>query len=126
MSTSSSSPSSSSPSSSSPSVTFSSSTSRFHVSLPKRSVFAVPDGAGVGIECRSGSVWVTIDRDTRDIVLEPGERFESSDHRRVLVSALESSCITVSDARPAAMPLPAPSPRAWSPRRLLPHGLSPA
>ena len=111
---------------SSPAATFSSSTSRFHVSLPKRSVFAVPDGAGVGIECRSGSVWVTIDSDTRDIVLEPGERFESTDHRRVLVSALESSCITVSDARPAAMPLPTPSPRAWSPWRLRSHGLSPA
>ncbi|WP_395319433.1 DUF2917 domain-containing protein [Variovorax sp. UC74_104] len=118
--------SSSSTSSSFPSVTFSSSTSRFHVSLPKRSVFAVPDGAGVGIECRSGSVWITIDSDTRDIVLEPGERFEGGDHRRVLVSALEPSCITVSDARPAAMPLPAPSPRAWSPWRLRPHGLSPA
>ncbi|WP_440533245.1 DUF2917 domain-containing protein [Variovorax sp. YR566] len=103
----------------------SSSTSRFHVNLPKRSVFTVPDGAGVGIECRSGSVWVTLDRDTRDIVLEPGDRFESTDHRRVLVSALEPSCITVSDAQPAAMPLPARS-HAWSPWRLLPHGLSPA
>jgi hypothetical protein len=105
--------------------TSSSNTSRFHVNLPKRSVFTVPDGAGVGIECRSGSVWVTLDRDTRDIVLEPGDRFESTDHRRVLVSALEPSCITVSDAQPAAMPLPARS-RAWSPWRLLPHGLSPA
>jgi hypothetical protein len=99
--------------------------SRFHVSLPHRAIFAVPDGAGVGIECRSGSVWVTRDRDLRDIVLAPGERFESTDHRRVLVSALEASCITVSDAQPAAMPL-ARRTRARSPWRLLPHGLSPA
>ena len=113
-------------SSSSPAVTFSSSTSRFHVSLPKRSVFAVPDGAGVGIECRSGSVWITIDSDTRDIVLEPGERFEGDDHRRVLVSALEPSCITVSDAQPAAMPLRSRTAGARSPWRLRPHGLSPA
>ena len=105
--------------------TSSSNTSRFHVSLPTRAVFAVPDGAGVGIECRSGSVWVTLDRDPRDIVLEPGERFESTDHRRVLVSALVSSCITVSDAQPAAIPI---RKRAGtrSPWRLLPHGLSPA
>ncbi|BEP63857.1 hypothetical protein GmRootV213_44110 [Variovorax sp. V213] len=98
---------------------------RFHVSLPTRSIFAVPDGAGVGIECRSGSVWVTLDRDPRDVVLAPGERFEGTEHRRVLVSALEASCITVSDAQPAAMPLPVPAGRR-SPWRLLPLGLSPA
>jgi hypothetical protein len=103
----------------------SSDASRFHVSLPHRAVFAVPDGAGVGIECRSGAVWVTLDRDPRDIVLAPGERFENTDHRRVLVSALEASCITVSDAQPAAMPL-ARRTQARSPWRLLPHGLSPA
>jgi hypothetical protein len=98
--------------------------SRFHVSLPTRSIFAVPDGAGVGIECRSGSVWLTLDRDPRDIVLAPGERFVSTEHRRVLVSALEASCITVFDAQPAAMPMPAAARRA-SPWRL--HlGLSPA
>jgi len=99
------------------------SSSLFQVSLPTRSIFSVPDGAGVGIECRSGSVWVTLDRDPRDIVLAPGERFEGSEHRRVLVSALEASCITVSDAQPAAMPLPT---RRRSPWRLLPLGLSPA
>ena len=59
-------------------------TPRFHVSLSTRSVFAVPDGAGVGIECRSGSVWVTVDRDARDIVLAPGERFQSAEHREML------------------------------------------
>ena len=122
----SSSPSFSSPSPSFPTLTFSSIASRFHVSLPKRSVFAVPDGAGVGIECRSGSVWITIDSDTRDIVLEPGERFEGDDHRRVLVSALEPSCITVSDAQPAAMPLRSRTAGARSPWRLRSHGLSPA
>lgn len=101
------------------------SSSRFHLSLPTRAVFAVPDGAGVGIECRSGTVWVTLDRDPRDIVLEPGDRFDGTEHRRILVSALTSSCITVSDARPAAMPLAAPA-RTRSPWRLRPHGLSPA
>ncbi len=103
----------------------SSDASRFHLSLPKRAVFAVPDGAGVGIACRSGSVWVTLDRDLRDIVLAPGERFEGTDHRRVLVSALEASCITVSHAQAAAIALPRRA-RTRSPWRLLPHGLSPA
>jgi len=102
-----------------------SASSSFHVSLPRRAVFAVPDGAGVGIECRSGAVWVTLDRDLRDIVLAPGERFEASGHRPMLVSALEASCIAVSHAQPAAMPLAAAR-RRPSPWRLPALGLSPA
>jgi len=50
---------------------------RFQLGLPARAIFTLPDGAGVGITCRSGSVWVTMDRDPRDIVLAPGERFEA-------------------------------------------------
>ncbi len=97
---------------------------RFHLSLAKRTIFTLPDAAGVGIECRSGSVWVTLDHDPRDIVLAPGERFEADQHRRVLVSALEPSCITVSGSQPAALP-PQEQP-ARSPWRLWPHGMSPA
>ncbi len=97
----------------------------FQLSLPRRAVFAVPDGAGVGIACRSGSVWITLDHDVRDIVLAPGERFEGSGHRRMLVSALEASCIAVSQAQAAALPIAA-RPRRPSPWRLPALGLSPA
>jgi hypothetical protein len=96
--------------------------SSFALSLPVHSVFAVPDGAGVGIECRSGSVWVTLDCDLRDVVLAPGERFVGTGHRRMLVSALEASSIAVCDA---AMPLAGPV-RRPSPWRLPALGLSPA
>jgi len=97
---------------------------RFHLSLAKRTIFTLPDAAGVGIECRSGSVWVTLDHDPRDIVLAPGERFEGDQHRRVLVSALEPSCITVSGSQPAALPpQEQPARRPW---RLRLHGMSPA
>ena len=99
-------------------------TSRFHLSLAKRTIFTLPDAAGVGIECRSGTVWVTLDNDPRDVVLEAGERFEGDSHRRMLVSALEPSCITVSGSRPAALPVHARERR--SPWRLRPHGMSPA
>lgn len=98
--------------------------SRFHLSLAKRTIFTLPDAAGVRIECRSGSVWVTLDNDPRDVVLAPGERFEGDQHRRMLVSALEPSCITVSGSRPAALPAHASERR--SPWRLRPHGMSPA
>jgi hypothetical protein len=97
--------------------------SRFHLNLPKRAIFTLPDAAGVGIECRSGSVWITIDHDRRDLVLSPDERFEGDAHRRALVSALEPACITVSGAQLAGMPLQREAPSPW---RLLPHGLSPA
>ena len=71
---------------------------RFQISLSKRAIFTLPDAAGVGIECRSGSVWVTLDNDPRDIVLAAGERFTGGEHRRALVSALEPACIAVSDS----------------------------
>lgn len=98
--------------------------SRFHLSLAKRTIFTLPDAAGVGIECRSGCVWITLDHDPRDIVLAPGERFEGDQHRRVLVSALEPSCITVSGSQPAALPVREESAR--TPWRLRLHGMSPA
>lgn len=96
---------------------------RFHLSLAPKAIFTLPDGAGVGITCRSGTVWVTLDRDPRDIVLAPGERFDGLEHRRMLVSALEASCITVSGTRPAALPLDVPAASPW---RLGVHGMSPA
>lgn len=97
---------------------------RFHLDLPARAIFTLPDAAGIGIACRRGSVWVTVDHDLRDIVLEPGERFDGTTHRRALVWAFESSCITVSGAQPAAVRV-APRPQR-SPWRLDLHGLSPA
>ena len=95
----------------------------FHLTLAKRGIFTLPDGEGVGIECRSGSVWITLDHDRRDIVLSPGERFVGDRHRRMLVSALEPAFITVSGSQPAA---PAARERARSPWRLGLRGMSPA
>lgn len=86
---------------------------RFQLGLAPQAIFTLPDGAGVGITCRSGSVWVTMDSDPRDVVLAPGERFEGRGHRRMLVSALEASCISVSGTRPAALPLDLPAATPW-------------
>ena len=108
---------------------------RFHVTLPTHTVFALDDAAQVAIECRSGSVWVTLDNDPRDIVLTPGQRFDGTAHQRALVSALESSCISVSSLQPIDVPWPAPfaaaSRRAAtaggrSRRAGVAHGMSPA
>lgn len=102
---------------------------RIHVSLHEGTVFAVPDAAGVTIECRSGSVWITLDNDRRDIVLAAGARFDCGVHQRALVSALDDACIAVSFDRPVSLALPAPAAPArrggWS-WRAVTHGMSPA
>ena len=99
----------------------------FRIELPRHAIFTVADIAGVGIECQSGCVWLTLDDDPRDLVLEPGESFVGDIHRRVLVSAFENSRIAVSHALPAAVPVPATAHRDKASHvRLVSQGLSPA
>jgi hypothetical protein len=65
------------------------------VLLSPRQLHVIPDGAGVRIACRSGAVWITVDNDPQDYVLEPGEMFATSRHARVLVYALGTARIDV-------------------------------
>lgn len=58
------------------------------VSLDRRQIHAIEDAAGCRIACRGGAVWITLDGDPRDYVLEEGEVFVTSDHARALVYAL--------------------------------------
>jgi len=99
-------------------------TQHLSLSLPKTAVFALPDAHEVDIECTRGAVWITLDHDRRDIVLEPGERFRSDVHRRALVAALEPSCVRFS--APALSIAAGPKPAERSPWRLWPHGMTPA
>ena len=80
------------------------------VRLESRRLLELPDAAGVLIRCESGSLWVTMDNDPRDIVLEAGQVFETTEHRRALVYALENSHVGLA----AAGPSPAPTAR-WRP-----------
>jgi len=72
------------------------------VQLPHRGLFRLPDAAGVELTCSSGALWVTLDSDPRDIVLERGERFVTSEHRPALIYALEASqvSLTAVDTKP--------------------------
>lgn len=70
------------------------------VRLPARRLLHVEGPAASRIECREGSVWITLDHDPRDIVLGAGESFEHDGRRRALVYAFE----------PAAVLLRAPQP----------------
>lgn len=81
--------------------------------LPARSIYRVADAADVRITVRRGAVWITLDNDPVDIVLNAGEQFSTSQHRCALVSALEASCISVAPVvertvcRPAVQRSPA-------------------
>ncbi|MDB5875139.1 MAG: hypothetical protein JWQ07_4581 [Ramlibacter sp.] len=89
--------------------------SHYQVSLAHKGLFDIADAAGVNLRCEEGSVWITLDNDPRDIVLEAGEVFTATEHRHALVYALA----------PATLTLQAPSlPRAQPTR--VSFGLRPA
>lgn|SRR5574340_1813911 len=46
------------------------------VDLPRRRTLELCDAAGVRVADLSGSVWITLDGDTRDVVLGPGQSFD--------------------------------------------------
>ena len=59
--------------------------------LPARQLFSVPDASAVRIVCTAGSLWLTLDHDPHDVVLEAGETFETCERRRALVYAFRPS-----------------------------------
>ena len=61
--------------------------------LAPRQLHSIADASGVSITCRSGAVWVTIDNDPNDYVLEAGESFVAPGHGRALLYALGAARI---------------------------------
>ena len=59
--------------------------------LRRRELCAIERPAGRRLTCMAGCLWITVDGEPRDIVLEAGESFEASSDERVLVYALEDS-----------------------------------
>jgi len=56
--------------------------------LAHRQVRSLEDPDGMRLACRQGTVWITIDGDSRDYVLERGQSFVVPPHARTLVYAL--------------------------------------
>ncbi len=63
-------------------------THHLDLSLEPKALFNVSNASGVQILCRSGSLWVTLDGDLNDIVLDAGDQFTATEHRRALIYAL--------------------------------------
>jgi hypothetical protein len=69
------------------------------VSLPARQMFLIPDASSARILCTGGCLWLTLDDDPRDVILEPGDSFETGDTRRALLYAMKRSDFVLA-ARP--------------------------
>ena len=67
------------------------------ISLPKGAIHRLPDGRGRRIESLSGSLWVTIDHDRRDILVNPGKGFDIDRSGTTLISALDDARFVVLD-----------------------------
>lgn len=68
---------------------------QFDLSLAHQGMFSVADAAGLQMTCREGSLWITLDHDTRDIVLSAGESFLTTQHRRAIIYALGPSSLSL-------------------------------
>lgn len=72
--------------------------------LEHKGLYSVPDASSRAVTCDEGVLWLTVDGDPRDFVLEPGRTFETQDHGRVLIYALAPSRISIADRAPAISP----------------------
>ena len=82
--------------------------------LERRGLLDLGDAAGLHVACSEGLLWLTLDHDPRDILLEAVESFYTTEHRRALVYALQPSRFTV--RRAAEEPVAVPQWRERAPR----------
>lgn len=82
--------------------------------LPARSLYRLPDAGAVRIRCIAGCLWLTLDDDLRDFILQPGDCFTAADSRRGLLYALEAATFTVAPRAETDVAPPCPA-MAWQP-----------
>lgn len=70
---------------------------RDFIALRARQLHHIADIAGLRLRCEAGSLWITLDHDPRDIVLEAGQDFAAGAgmHRHAIVYALAPSQLMV-------------------------------
>jgi hypothetical protein len=80
----------------------------YQLRLARRGLYEIPDVSGVDVACHEGSVWITLDDDPRDIILERGGSFRGTQRRRALIYAFEASELVVAPSVGKSSPVPAP------------------
>src|SRR5438045_2908516 len=63
--------------------------------LERRALFTVDDPSQVNFTCLAGTVWLTLDGDIRDYVLEAGDSFRTGEHRSALLYALSPARVDI-------------------------------
>lgn len=63
--------------------------------LARSSTITIWQPRGAVVECLEGCVWITLDEDIRDVIIDAGERFCPDRNSRALVHALETSRVRV-------------------------------
>ncbi len=64
--------------------------------MDPRDTLALHDAGGRTVTCVSGSIWLTMEGDTRDVVLEPGASFTVDRDGLTLLAAQEPSVVQLS------------------------------
>ena len=59
--------------------------------IARDKILEIKQALGVTIECLEGSVWVTLDGSTRDVILEAGQSFCVDRQQRTLIQALTTA-----------------------------------
>ena len=72
-------------------------TGRF--AMLRSSLLELPKQRPLDISCGAGTLWLTLDNDPRDLVLERGERTRIEARRRVLVYAFDDAVLEVREVR---------------------------
>jgi len=91
-------------------------THRTEMQLAGQEILALDDIGGTRLHCVEGSVWITLDRDLRDICLNPGDSFVVDRRGVTLVHALVPARVSVEQTRDIAAP-------AWLRGRSIFNGL---
>ena len=69
--------------------------------LAHKATMRIEDPAGLEITCTSGSLWLTLDNDLRDVILTAGTAdasFTTDKHSAAVIYALEDSQVAVAAA----------------------------
>jgi hypothetical protein len=74
--------------------------SRVNVELGQNQTLPILQADGVKVSCLHGSLWITQDHDSRDVILEPGDAFVMDRKGRALVSALAPSGLLLEEPAP--------------------------